>query len=450
MAVGDPQPLDPAALEQIGFSERALRSRRSSPIPYRTGLYGLLEDASRMSTASNPAAVERAVGEFSQQWPFMESHGLARRGSLDVQVLKNLDQSKSRIMPIIQGDPKATAELNRLLDSVITSSRPVVAAEYKQVARQLKGMLPQLGYVMQLGAMSGIGIPRINFRESILQSLWLESFITVPNAAGLSSAQLDRRLAEQAAKVGIISRKGARGRLLGAPGPMVAEYLPIVQEILAPSIGLRSGRGAGQVLLRPDILSSESQTLGEPLSQARRNIREVEIEKSGISRRLATKDTELRARRMMNMFKENLSVNDQTRILSMIGERPETLNHAFRADPERTAVRLLATLRSSERDLQDLELPYGDRTRLADRIEEAVTSRRKAHGAVKTRMTKAVEEAGYVSEAEAMREIRKQARKVGKITGKPIGPGSLPFVLALASVIGAGMLAGGFSREEAA
>lgn len=440
-----------------GMGIEAPAGRRRNPVPPRSGLGGILEDFSRLRSASDPGLLERTVGEITAQWPYYQSHGVARQSLssqvspfIDVQVRRDLSHLDSRILPVISGDPKATAEMNRMIDGFLRSDRPVITAEYKDVARRMKGMLPQLKYVMQLGVgPARMGLPMINFRESILQALCLEAFTTVPNAAGMTTAKMDRLLTQQAAKLGVIGRKGAKGRLLGAPGPMVAEYLPIIQEIVAPGIGLRAGRGPERFLLRPDVLSTESLTLGEPQAQARRNIRELEAERSGISTWLARKDTEIRARHIMRMFRENLSMGDQTRIMDMIGENSRTIGQSFRNDPERTAVRLLAALKSSDRDLADLELPYQDRIRLADQIEESVTMPRKAHGAVKTSMTKAVEEAGYVSEQTAMKELKKMAKSVSKVTGRP-PPTNLPFVLALASVIGAGMLAAGFSREEAA
>jgi hypothetical protein len=284
-------------------------------------------------------------------------------------------------------------------------------------------------------------------REAITGALWLEGLITAPQSAGFSEAQNRRLLLRPLAQMAVAGKKGM-GTAFGVGGPQLAAALPYT-DLYAASIGLRSGPASkGNRLLTPRLFAE-----GGPFTDIsripRKDLRALENAASGVNVRLAKQDIPARAKMIVDMLKTNLSERDIDRVLSIADTDAQRFAKDFAADPARTSTRVLAILRDPSPEI-DLQMDPRDRRLLADDIEAAVTVSRKGTTPSPTRLTTMAQSQGRASTEEAMRVLKSTAKKMPGVDPKIIkGLGKAPFILALAAVISAGLMASSGGEEAA-
>jgi hypothetical protein len=441
------------------LSIERLPDRRPNPIPTRRGLGNLLSEMSNVRADYDPERLQQTAQTIVDQWPF-QSLGLERRPRLitdpsmiQVRVMPDLPVSQSRLGIMLKGDESITrdfiSDLNRYASS---TKHAYVEKEFKQAVQELSALGPgSFKYYMDVGTAAGGGFKPATMRAAIRNVLLMEGFTALPEAATMHPRTRERLLTEKAAKVAISQGKGHQGFMFGMTGPDYGGAHTVATNVLGPSIGLRAPRGVLERLSRreptrqfqPEMTGAPEQASSKPLTQAIKELRALASSERGSGTNAAE-----RAKTIVEMLKDNLSENDQMRMLSILNEDPGSFARRFAADPAKAAVRAVAVLRSGDPDI-DLTLAQQDRRRLADAIEEAVTVKK---GKVSvTRATKALEATSHVTQEAAESVYRDEARRLSKyvpgMKGRigPAGP-----ILAIAAILSAGMFAAGMAREEAA
>ena len=425
------------------------------PVPRRTGLHGVLDFGSNLSPRTNARALESSVQEIMDQFsPLAAEYDIERPRDIQVRARKDLPALASGFDFEVIDDPKNTKRLGETIQRILNPSGKyaVTEKEWRPAARALEPFVREgnLRLLMNLGVANGPGIHRTNMRESIMGALWLEGLVTAPQAADFSESKNRRLMLRPLAEMAVASKKALPGKPFGVGGPQLARALPYT-DIYAASVGLRSGPlGRGNAPLTPELFR-EGGLLTSISRMIRKDLRAENLAESGVSVRLARQNVPARARLIHDMLKANLSPADQNRIISMMDLDAKTYAEALKKDPAQVTSKLLAVLRARGTEYSDLALDPAERLGLADQIEEAVSVGAKKTKPTVTRLTETAVRQGRATSEEAMRELNRVVRKTPGLDPKILkGLGRVPFVLALAGVVSAGLLASGYSREEAA
>lgn len=430
---------------------RKSAARRKRPVPKRTGLHGMLDFGSNLSPRTKAGALEETVQEIMDQYsPLAAEYDIERPRDIGVRVRRDLPALASNFGFEVIDDPKETKRLNDLIQQYLRPGKyAVTEREWRPTARALEPFVREgnLKLLMNLGVANGPFLHRLNMRESITAALWMEGLITAPQSAGFSEAKNRRLLLRPLAEMAVAGKKGM-GTAFGVGGPQLARAMPYV-DIYAASIGLRSGPASkGNRLLTPRLFAE-----GGPFTDMsripRKDLRALENATSGVDVRLAKRDVPARAKLIIDMIKQNMSEADQDRMLSIANTSRQQFAQDFAKDPARMSTKVLATLRSSDPDI-DFKLPPQDRQLLADQIQEAVTVVRKGELPSPTRFTVMAQSQGRASTEEAMRALRSTAKKMPGVDPNILkGLGKAPFILALAGIISAGLMAASSGKESA-
>ncbi len=412
-------------------------------VPRTADLGRILSFGTQMSPRTNAGALEQSVQEIMDQFsPLAHEFEIERPRDIGVRVRRDLPMLASGFDFEVMDSPKETKRLNDLIQKSLGSGKyAVTEKEWRGAARALEPFVREgsLKALMNLGVANGPGIRRSNMRDAIVASLWLAGLVTAPQSADFSSR---RNLALQLRPLGEMAVAGQKqaGKVFGVGGPQLARALPFV-DIYSASVGLRSGPlNRGNPPLTPELFGEAG--VFQPVSRIiRKDLRAEELARSGVNVRLARRNVAERAREVHELLKKNLSAQDQIRVVDLAGLDARTYAELLKKDPALAASKVLSALRSPEARV-DLALPPGETQRLADEIQEAVSVKRSSKPVSTTRLTKVAVGQGRASLDEAMRELKRLGKKLPGAHPSIIkGLGPAPFVLALASIISAGLAA---------
>ena len=350
---------------------------------------------------------------------------------IELQVHKDLPVAQSRIYPIIRGDKAATKDLHKFLDGVIESkNRSVVEQEFRKAAAGMKGWINDLGYIMKLGVAKGGKLDPSNYRQAISHILLLEGLTVTPGTADMGQAAADYRSLTQAAKLGVVHQKGMPGKLFGAPGSMWKDALEPVENILGPSVGLRT-----------NVLRKSDPVTGPLQAMFRKDIRAQQNFETGVSSKLKQLGPEERLKQLGKVLQTNMDRADYEVLVNSVE------NHQ---DPKVLASRLMDALGGVNPSTGET-IEFGNRYRgLREQILK--TTAGDIAGRVKPSMTRTTTKAldlGLVTKDEALKELEKQSSRMTKMLGRaPLGPA--PFILGMAAILSAGLLAANIGGEDGA
>lgn len=382
--------------------------------------------------------------------PLADQYSIDRPRDIGVRVRRDLPALASKFDFEVIDDPNATKKLNAIIEGHLRPGKyAVTEKEWKPVARALEPFVRQgnLRLLMNLGVANGPFLHRLNYREAITASLWLEGLVTAPQSAGMSDVANERLLLRPISEMAVAGKKGM-GTAFGVGGPQLSRALPYT-DLYAASIGLRSGPASrGNRLLSPALFAE-----GGPFTAlsriARKDIRARANFETGVDVRLAKRNVPARAEMIVKMLSANLSDRDVERLLSIANTNPTAFGQEFAADPAKASTRVLSILRDPSPEI-DLNLPRAERRILADQIEAAVSAKpRKPTPPSETRFTTVARQAGQVTTEEALRELNNVASKTKGTSPALIKKlGKAPFILALAAIISSGLMASG--QQESA
>jgi hypothetical protein len=445
MALGDPR--DPGMLESGLESRELVARRRVVPIPYREGLRGLLQGSSNMSARANPEIIGEAVTDIMAQFPF---EGLSRPPITGVNVRRDLPALASHMDFVVRGDPKATERLKKEVQAQLRGGKyAITKPEWQGAARLIDPVMDQLDLIMNLGVASGPGLHRVNARDAIIVTLWNEALSTTPESADVSAVRNRNAKLRTLGKLAVAREKKLKGTAFGMTSRELGEAYPVVADVLAPSIGLRGTRGH---LLEPRVLGEGP--LQPILGVVGKDVRARKSQESGAARRIVAdiqKDPEVVYRKTMDLLQEEMNPRDFgifTRQLQQQGVPTMPIKS-----------RLTAVIQTMRDMFRNPEYEFtGNYEDLGQKLTERLSGQpaKTAKKTSLTRMSKQLvtdAESGLVATSrEGMKILQEEAARmkgrVNPLIAKGLGPA--PFLLALASIISAGLVASGTSREEAA
>lgn len=462
------------AVEGTQFG-RGVRRRELGldPIPrrYYPGQADLLQNLGKVKAASDPKMLSQALqGVFNV--PFEETFGFVRtplgasvEPFFNIEVVPDMPFEMSSVYPILR-DPKETDEMYKRFASYAQSKKyPAAAGEIQKGYLDLRRFNKDMSVLVKLGLARGENFFAPTFRTAFMTGILLEAAATPAASATLGYTVQDPRLQTSGIPSEPSPYRGARGEGVrardtqlmkryaelgmlkaknrAAGGPLTAEAIRMYQTILAPSVGLRMGRGVNDIPLRP-MAPSENPMIAKAAAVATKDLRAQASHelRSLVTPEVSALSPQQKYDRTVAIIKSRIGQTGLDEIMKdAAGGEGRSLKEATKAlsklDPEartKAIIRSVGVLKGQDAAVQVLE----------EAAESMAARARVGAAPSQTRLTTEALSSGIMSKEQVIREGNKIANRLKPITGGIKNPA---LVLSLAAILSAGMMS---AMEEAA
>ena len=432
--------------------------RRETPVPQRPypGQAELLQDESKLLAGGSKRMVGRmteALKGIIEGNPYTETFGVTRApigNFVDpffrVDVQPDMPFEFSSIYPAFD-DPKLTSRFYEHVQKILSSKKyGATAPEIKQAVDLLNSFGEPYHVVLQTGFAAGPRYHASTVKQSFVLPLLLEGMGTAPDTAEMSVRGNERWKKDSGvrarsnyieslhAELGVVKAKAGK-----VSGPLLADAIGMYLSRLAPSIGLRKGRGPTDIPLTPR-LDPNIPLVQEALRAARKDIgaRESAMFRQMTSEEFRALDAEGRYKAVVGNIRQFLSKEEEYALARNAGGNLKEL------PPEKRLVRVLKSLEElhgAEARDRIVQMTAG---RSAPVVRPGVQRRGPEAGIPsETRLTKKVVEEKILKPAEAEKIMNQTAKRLGITPKNPMA------VMAIAAVLSAAMFAGMGEREVA-